>query len=209
MRTNLKALGAAALLATTAATPVLAQAAGGILTLDLDRVYSESAAGKSAQTQLQARYSGPSAQAQTAFNAARTSYESQIAAAQKLVGPGGDASKLPPATRQSLGQSQDRLEEARNQMLQVQQAVQASAALVRDEINQQVLPIAEQVRAERKAAIVAVRGALLAVDPAADITAVVLPRLDAKVTTVPIVPPQAAAPAPAAPTPGRPATQGR
>lgn len=214
MRNSLQLLGAAALIATTAATPVLAQATGGILTLDLDRLYTESAAGKSAQAQMQTRYNGANQQAQAAFNAARTTYETQIAAAQKLVGPSGDASKLPPATRQSLGQAQDRLEEARNQALQVQQAVQASAALVRDEINQQVVPIAEQVRAERKAAVVAVRGSMLAADPASDITSVVLPRLDAKVATVPIVPPQAPAaapaPAPAAPsaTP-RPTTQGR
>lgn len=209
MRTILKAFTAASLLATTA-TPVFAQATGGILTLDLDRVYAESAAGKSAQAQLQARYQGPSQQAQAAFNAAQSSYVSQLQAAQKLVGPTGDASKLPPATRAALGAAQDKLEEARQQAVQIQQAVQASAGYVREQINQQVVPIAEQVRAEKKAAVVSVKGALLASDPAADITAIVLPRLDAKVTTVPIVPPQAAAPA-AAPTTAapKPGTQGR
>ena len=209
MRTILKAMTAASLLAATAATPAFAQATGGILIVDLDRVYSESAAGKSAQTQLQARYQGPSQQAQAAFNAAQSSYVSQLQAAQKLVGPSGDASKLPPAQRAALGAAQDKLEEARSQALQVQQAVQASAGYVRDQINQQVLPIAEQVRAEKKGAVVMVKGGLLAADPAADITSVVLPRLDAKVTTVPIVPPQAAAPAAPSAAAPKPGTQGR
>ena len=209
----MKGAALAALLGGAIAAPAFAQATGGVLTLDLDRVYSESAAGKSAQSQLQTRYTQPTQQAQAAFNAARTSYESQVSAAQKLVGPSGDASKLPPATRQALGQAQERLEDTRNQALQVQQAVQASAGYVREQITQQVLPIAEQVRAERKAAFVAVRGTVLAADPAADITSVVIPRLDAKLSTVPIVPPQQVAPAAAAPAagarPAAPATQGR
>jgi Skp family chaperone for outer membrane proteins len=209
MRNNLKTLVAASLLAATAAAPAFSQATGGILTLDLDRIYAESAAGKSAQAQLQARYQGPSQQAQSAAAAAQSAYVSQLQAAQKLVGPSGDASKLPPATRAALGAAQDKLEEARGQFAQVQQAVQQSAGFVREQINQQVLPIAEQVRAEKKAAVVLVKGALLAVDPTADITAIVLPRLDAKITTVPIVPPQPAAPAAAPATAPKPGTQGR
>lgn len=200
MKNNLKALLAATLLATTAAAPAFAQSTG-ILTLDLDRVYAESAAGKSAQAQLQARFQGPSQQAQNAFNAARASYESQVQAAQKQAGPTGDASKLTPATRTALAQAQDRLEDARNQALQIQQAVQQSAAYVRDQITQKVLPIAEQVRAEKKAEVVLVKGSVLAADPSGDITAVVLPRLDAQLTTVPIAPPQGAAPAATAPAP--------
>jgi Skp family chaperone for outer membrane proteins len=197
MKNILKGAAAAALLAGVAA-PALAQE---VLSVDLDRVYTESAAGKAAQTQLQARYSGPSQQAQAAFNTARTTYETQMQAAQKLAGPNGDASKLPPATRQSLGQAQERFEQAREQALQVQQAIQQSAGFVRDQITQKVLPLAEQIRAEKKAAIVVPRGTVLAADPAGDITSVLLPRLDAQLTTVPIVPPQAGAPAAAAPAP--------
>ena len=217
MQTKLTRAALAALLAATTAAPALAQA-GAVLTIDLERIYSDSAAAKSAQQQLQARYTTPSQQANTAFTTARTAYETQVQAAQKVVGPSGDASKLPPATRQSLGEAQERLEDARNNVLQVNQAVQSSAAYVRDQLNQQVLPIAEQVRAERKAAAVLVRGTLLAADPATDITSVVLPRLDAAVKTVNIVPPQQAPAAGAAPaattppvatTPARPQPRGR
>jgi Skp family chaperone for outer membrane proteins len=213
MKAYLKGLGLAALAAGVAA-PALAQ---DILSIDLDRVYTESAAGKAAQAQLQARYQAPSQQAQTAFNTARSAYETQLQAAQKLAGPTGDASKLTPAVRQSLGQAQERLEAAREQAVQVQQAVQASAGYVRDQITQKVLPLAEQIRAEKKATAVVPRGSLLAADPAGDITTLLLPRLDATLTTVPIVPPQAAAPtaavpaatAPAAPVKGKSANPGR
>lgn len=195
MKTYLKGMGLAALVAGVAA-PALAQE---VLSVDLDRVYTESAAGKAAQAQLQARYQGPSQQAQTAFNTARTALETQTQAVQKLIGPNGDTSKIPPATRQAYGQAQERFEAAREQAMQIQQAVQASAGYVREQITQKVLPLAEQIRAEKKASVVVPRASLLAADPANDITTALLPRLDAQLTTVPIVPPQAAAPAAAAP----------
>ena len=200
MKTTLKGAAIAALVAGIAA-PAFAQE---VLSVDLDRVYTESVAGKAAQTQLQARYQGPSQQAQSAFNSARGAYETQMQAAQKQVGPTGDASKLTPATRQALGQAQERAEAAREQLLQVQQAIQQSASFVRDQITQKVLPLAEQIRAEKKASVVLPRGSVLAADPASDITSTLLPRLDAQLTTVPIVPPQGAAPAAsAAPAAGR------
>jgi Skp family chaperone for outer membrane proteins len=207
--------GLAALLSVAAASPAFAQAAtGGILTLDIERLYSDSAAAKNAQTQMVSRYQGPQQQANTAFETARTTYQTQVQAAQKTLGPNGDPSKLPPATQQQLAQAEDRLGDARNQALQVQQAIQDSAAYVREQIIQAVVPVAEQVRAQRKAALVVPRGTVLAADPAGDITAAVLPLLDQRLTSVQIVRPQQAAPAAgAAPAPGaaapRPQPQGR
>ncbi|MDO6412982.1 OmpH family outer membrane protein [Sphingomonas sp. BIUV-7] len=213
MLTNFKRAAVAALLSVAIAPPVFAQAAtGGILTIDIERLYSDSAAAKSAQAQMVTRYQGPQSQANTAFETARNAYQTQVAAAQKLVGPSGDASKLPPATQQALGQAEDRVSEARNQALGLQQAIQDSAAYVREQIIQAVVPLAEQVRAERKAALVVPRGTVLAADPAGDVTAVILPRLDAKITSVQIVRPQPTAPAAApgaAPAAPRPQPQGR
>ena len=81
------------------------------------------------------------------------------------------------------------------------------------------MPLAEQLRAERRAAAILPRGTLLAADPANDVTAVILPRLDAKLTSVQVVRPQqapaaapaagVAAPAPAAAGAKRPQPQGR
>ena len=201
MKAYLKGLGLAALAAGVTA-PAFAQE---VLSVDLDRVIGESAAGKAAQAQLQARYTAPSQQAQTAFNSARSALESQTQAVQKLIGPNGDTSKIPPATRQAYGQAQERFEAAREQAMQIQQAIQGSVGYVREQITQKVLPLAEQIRAEKKAAVVVPRGSVLAADPAGDITTLLLPRLDAQLTTVPIVPPQGAAPAAAAPAAAAPA----
>jgi hypothetical protein len=71
-----------------------------------------------------------------------------------------------------------------------------------------VLPIAEQIRNDRKAEVVMSKGTLVASDPADDITTQVIQRLDATFTTVTIVPqqqqqPAAAQPGAAAPTQGR------
>lgn len=207
-----------ALLSVTAASPVFAQAAtGGILSIDIERLYSDSAAAKNAQSQMITRYQGPQQQANTAFEQARTAYQTQVTAAQKLLGPNGDPSKLPPATQQSLGAAEDKMQEARQQALGVQQAIQDSAAYVREQIIQAAVPIAEQVRAQRKAALVVPRGTVLAADPAGDVTTAVLPLLDQKLTSVQIVRPQPTAPAAAAPAaaapaaaaPAKPAPQGR
>ena len=212
MKTMFKSAAAAALLA-TAAVPALAQSAGPVLTVDLERIYAESAASKSAVSQLQTKFSGPSQQINAALTSARTAYETQVQAAQKLA-PTGDASKLPPATRQALGEAEQRYEGAQAQAQQLQAAVQASQGYVRDQIVQAVLPIAEQVRAEKKASVVLPKGGLLATDPSNDVTSLILPRLDQALPTVQIAPPQqgaAAAPAATAPRPaaGKPATQGR
>jgi Skp family chaperone for outer membrane proteins len=218
MLTNFKRVTVAALLSVAAASPAFAQAAsGGILTIDIERLYSDSAAAKNAQTQMVTRYQGAQQQATTAFDTARNAYQTQVQAAQKTLGPNGDPSKLPPATQQAIGQAEERLGEARNQALSVQQAIQDSAAYVREQIIQAVVPLAEQVRAERKAALVVPRGTVLAADPAGDVSAVILPRLDQRLTTVQIARPQptapaagaAAAPAPAAGAAPRPQPQGR
>ncbi|NIJ06970.1 Skp family chaperone for outer membrane proteins [Sphingomonas vulcanisoli] len=210
MKTMFKGAAAAALLA-TAAVPALAQSTGPVLTIDLERIYAESAAGKSAVAQLQAKFAQPSQQINAAITSARTAYETQAQAAQKL-SPTGDASKLPPATRQALGEAQERFEAARAQAAQLEQAISASQGYVRDQIVQAVLPIAEQVRNEKRGAVVLPKGTILASDASNDVTSVVLPRLDAALPTAQIAPPQqAAAAAPAtAPRPaGKPATQGR
>jgi Skp family chaperone for outer membrane proteins len=208
MISTFKRAAIAALLSVAITSPVIAQAAtGGILTLDIERLYADSAAAKNAQAQMITRYQGPQQQANTAFETARNTYQTQVTAAQKLIGPSGDPSKLPPATQQALGSAEDRVGEARNQALAVQQAIQDSAAYVREQIIQAVVPIAEQVRAERKAALLVPRGTVLAADPAGDVTAVILPRLDQRLTAVQIVRPQPTAPAAGAPAAAAPKPQ--
>ena len=101
--------------------------------------------------------------------------------------------------------------EAEQALQEVQQEVNQAAAYVRQQIIEHAGPVAEQIRAERKAAIVMSKDATLASDPAADVTTTLVQRLDASFPTPSIVvPQQGAAPAAATTTPGNPkATQGR
>lgn len=215
MTKMIKTAAIAALLSCAAASPVFAQATGGVLTVDLDKLYTDSLAGKNGQQQLTGRYQAPNQQLLSAAQTAQTAYDSQLDAARKVVGPNGDASKLTPAARQSLGEAQDRLQEAQGNLMRLRQAVQETAAYVRDQINQAALPLIEQVRVAHHASVVLPRNVMLAFDPSTDVTAEVLPRLDAALKTVSIDPPQAqnqAAPsvaAPAASGPQRPAPRGR
>ena len=212
MRIMKKGALVAALIATTAAVPAFAQTAGTILTIDMDRLLSDSAAAKSAQTQLTTRYQATQTQINTELQSSGTALQTQETAVRTALGGTQDASKVPAATQQAFAQAQQRFNNARQNAVQLNQAVQESQNYARDQIIAAVVPIAEQVRAERRAAIVMPRGSALAADPASDVTTVVLPRLDAALKTVAIVPPQDAAPAAAgaaAPRPTAPATTPR
>jgi Skp family chaperone for outer membrane proteins len=209
MRTILKGAVAVALLATSAATPVLAQS-GPVLTVDMEKLLSDSLAAKSAAAQLQTQFSAPQTQINTELQAANTALQTQETAVRTALGGTQDVSKIPPATRTAFDQAQQRFANARQQAAQLSQAVQELQGYYRDQIVQAVLPLAEALRNERKASAVVPRGSVLAADPAGDVTATLLPRLDAALKTV-TPPPQQAAPAaagaaPAAPAAAAPAT---
>ena len=189
----------AALVATTAAVPALAQGAGGVLTVDMDRLLSDSAAAKNAQTQLTTRYQAQQNQINTELQTSSQAVQTQETAIRTALGGTQDVSKVPQATQQAYAQATQRFNAARQSAAQFQQAISDSQNYARDQIISAVVPIAEAVRAERKAALVLPRGGALAADPTLDVTSVVLPRLDAQLKTVQIVPPQSGAPAPAAP----------
>lgn len=196
------ALFAAAMIA----TPALAQNAG-VVTVDLNRVYSESAAAKSAQAQIKTKYETNLRNAANTFNSAATAYNTQVEAARKVAKPD---TALPAATQTALQNAENTLRQADSNLSNMQNEVNAVGQYVQQQILEKTLPIAEQVRAEKKAAIVAPRGSVLAADPAADVTATVIQRLDAQLKTVSITLPQqnnnAAAAAPAAQRPAAPAT---
>lgn len=193
MKTMMKgALIAASLFA---AAPALAQT-GPVVTLDLSRVLGESLAGKSGVSQLQAKYSSVVNGQQAAFNAAATTYNTQIEAARKLVKP--DGSGLPDAQRATLADSEQKVRAADETLGRTRQEINVVNDYVRDQIIRALTPIAEQIRAERRATAVIPRGSVLAADPTTDVTTIALQRLDAAFKTVSITPPQQ--------QPGRPAT---
>lgn len=187
--------------ASFAAIPALADSS--VLVVDFDQVFQNSAAAKSGTQQLRTKYDTQLNQRRTAFQAAAQAYNSQVESAKKAAKPG---TPIPAATQNALQQAGERAQAAEQSLQDLQQEVNQSAAYVRQQIIEHAGPVAEQIRSERKAAIVTSKDATLASDPANDITTTLVQRLDASFPTPSIAPPQQAA----APTgTSTKATQGR
>lgn len=165
------ALVAATLLA---AAPAMA-APNDVLVVDLDRVLSESAAAKNGTNALKAKYDTQLATRRTALQTAAQTFQTQRQAAVAATKPG---TQPPPATLQSLQAAGERAQAAQDAFNQLGQELQGVEGYVRQQIIEHVTPIAEQVRAERKAPAVLSKGSLLASDPANDVTGTVIQRLD-------------------------------
>jgi Skp family chaperone for outer membrane proteins len=189
MKTMLKFSAAAVLLAATAAP---AFAAGEVLTVDFSRVFQESNAAKSGNSQLHAKYDALLQQRQTAFNTAVQAYNAAAAAVQAVKAP----AKPSPAQITAGQQAGERAQAAQDALQQLDQEVQAVGRFVQSQIVEHVTPLAEQVRNERKADVVLPKGSVLASDPANDVTTLMIQRLDASFPNPSIILP--AAPAPAA-----------
>ncbi len=202
MKTMIRAALAATMLAGATLTPhaAFAQAAGGSLFVDTGRVFAESAAGRSGQAQIKAKYEANLRTSAATFNAAASAYNVQVEAAKKVLKPDGS---LPDANQRSLGDAQQKLQASDDNLNRLQNEVNNVGRYVQSQILEKTLPISEQIRAERRASAVMAKGSVLASDPAGDITPTVIQRLNAQLATVSIVPPQDNGPAagarPAAP----------
>ena len=183
-----KFMFAAAVAATLAATPAFA--AGEVLSIDLDRVLSESTAAKNGTNQLKAKYDSQISARRTTFNTAAQTYQTQLNTARAAVKPGVQPA---PATVQAVQQAGEKAQQAQDSLNQLGQELQSVEGYVRQQIIDKLTPIAEQVRNERKAGAVLPKGAVFAVDPSNDVTAVVIQRLDASFPNPSITLPQAPA----------------
>jgi Skp family chaperone for outer membrane proteins len=191
--------------ASFAAIPALAETS--VLVVDFDQVFQNSAAAKSGTQQLRTKYDTQLSTRRTAFQSAAQAYNSQVESAKKAAKPG---TPIPAATQTALQQAGERAQAAEQALQDIQQEVNQAAAYVRQQIIEHAGPVAEQIRAERKAAIVMSKDATLASDPAGDVTTTLVQRLDASFPTPSIVAPQqGAAPAGTTPAPATKATQGR
>ena len=188
MKTMLKLSAAAALLA--AAAPAFA--AGTVLTVDFNKVFTDSNAAKSGTTQLHAKYDTLLQQRASAFQTAAQAFQTLQNQLQAIKAP----AQVTPAQRTSYQQAGERAQAAQEAAQQLDQEVQTVGRYIQSQIVDHVTPIAEQIRAERKADVVMSKNSLLASDPASDITAVVIQRLDASFPNPSItLPQQPAAPA--------------
>jgi Skp family chaperone for outer membrane proteins len=188
MKTMFKLSAAAALLA-AAAAPALS--AGVVLTVDFNRVFQDSAAAKSGTSQLHAKYDTQLQQRNTAYQSAVQAYNTAAGAVQAVKAP----AQPTPAQINAARQAGERAQAAQDSLGQIDQEVQTVGRYVQQQIVEHVTPIAEQIRAERKADVVVPKGSVLAADPAGDITALVLQRLDSSFPNPSITLPAQQAPA--------------
>jgi Skp family chaperone for outer membrane proteins len=188
MKTMLKFSAAAALLA-AAAAPALS--AGVVLTVDFNRVFQDSAAAKSGTSQLHAKYDTQLQQRNTAYQSAVQAYNTAASAVQAVKAP----AQPTPAQISAARQAGERAQAAQDSLGQIDQEVQTVGRYVQQQIVEHVTPIAEQIRAERKADVVVPKGSVLAADPSGDITALVLQRLDSSFPNPSITLPTQQAPA--------------
>jgi len=188
MKTMFKLSAAVALLA-TAAAPAFAAT---VLTVDFNRVFSDSAAAKSGTSQLHTKYDAQIQQRNTALQTAAQAYQTQVNAARAAAKPGVQPSQATLTAVQSAGEKAQAAQDAREQL---DQEVQTVGRYIQSQIVQKVTPIAEQIRNERKAEVVVPSGGVLASDPANDITALVIQRLDATFPNPSITLPTQPAPA--------------
>ena len=195
-----------ALFAATAAVSLVAVPAmaadAAVLTVDVDQMFQNSAAGKSGSSQLSAKYNPVLQQRQAELNTAITAYNAAVNTLKAATKPGAQPQPTP-----AFLQARDRVQAAQDAVQEVEQAVNQLAGFVRSQIIDHARPVAEQIRAERKATAVIAKDSALASDPANDITSTLVQRLDSSFTTPSITPPQAAAPS--APSTSSKPTQGR
>lgn len=215
MTTKFKTVGMAAALAAGMLLAPQAAFAQATLVVDVDQIYKDSVAAKNGSAQLEAKYGARVRDLQTKLEAAVKTWNEQVEAAKKIAKPDGS---VPDATRDSLQKAQSDLNQAKQSFDDARQEIQYLSQYVQLQIVDKLVPITENIRKQRKGDTVIPRNALLAFDPANDITAVALQQLNATMTTVSITPPQQNAPAaggttapakPATTTPAKPQPQSR
>jgi Skp family chaperone for outer membrane proteins len=201
MNTLLKSAGFALLVAATGVPSAsFAQATPSTLVVDVNRLFADTVSAKSGQAQIKTKYEANLQAAVTAYNSTATTLNTQVEAARKVQKPDGS---VPPATQKSVGDAQNAYQAAGQRLEGLQGEVNNVGRYVQQQILRAAEPVIEQVRNERKAAIVVPKGSTLANDPAGDVTTTVIQRLDQSLKTVSIALPQqpagGAAPATAAP----------
>ena len=179
---------AAALLLATAAAPVVAQQLSPpvIVIVDMDRIVNESAAGKTAATEIQGKITALQTRATTLQTQLKTDADS-IQAGQKnntLTGP---------ALEQRAKAFGDRQQAAQQELARLENDIQRSRQHVIKQITDAANPIITQVMRERGASIALAEGATLQHSASLDVTNDVVTRLNTSLPRVSTTPPAAPA----------------
>lgn len=180
----------AAVALATSAVPAFAQApaavGSGIIIIDLEQIFVKSAAGINGDAQLKTKVAALQARAkqlQDGLTADADALRKQQAA--NAIAPAALQAKAAELQqRQQVGQAEVQSRE---------QDFQVSQRYVQQQILQAVGPITQQIMRERGAQVALRSDATLAMNPALDVTAEVVKRLDVSLPRVSVTPPAAPA----------------
>lgn len=180
------AMAAALLIAGALPAPALAQSAPAatIIVVDIERVVSQSAAGKQAMGEIQGKVTA----LQTRANALQGQLKTEADAIQA-----GQASKslAGPALETRVKAFGDKQQSAQQEVGRLENEIQRSRQFVLQQISDGVGPIVSQLMKERGANIALPKGATLQHAAALDVTAEVISRLDKSLPKVSTTPPAA------------------
>jgi outer membrane protein len=191
MQMLFKAATAALFLAVSAAPAVAQQLSPPVVIIvDMDRVVNESAAGKQAGTELQAKGQG--------LQTRRTTLAGQLQSEAQAIQQGQQNKTLAgPALEQRIKAFQDRENSANQELARGQDDLARSRQFVIQQISTAADPIITQLMRERGAAIALQKGATLQHTASLEVTNDVITRLNTSLPRVSVTPPAApAAPAP-------------
>lgn len=187
MKMLTRAAIAGALAFTALPTVALAQAAPPIVVVDMGRIAAESAASKSAEPQLKAKFESVQARAKTLGDQFRGEYENL----QKA-----QPSMAKEAFQAKAKELQQRQVTAENEVRGKEQDYARSVQYVRQQILEAVNPIITAVMREKGASLALDRDVTLATAASLDVTNDVMTRLNAALPRVNVNPPAAPAAAP-------------
>lgn len=177
----------AALAASAVALPTVAQAqrtpAAAVAVVNAQRVYSECTACRAAVTQLQAQQNSARTRAQTLQQQLQTEGQPIQQAVEALRGKEPDA-----ALRQRITAFQTKQNSANQELANLERNLQSTQLHVRQQIDQRLNGIYNQVMTARGANLLVEEGATLAHAAALDVTNDVLARLNQVLPSVSVTP---------------------
>lgn len=170
------------------AAPVAAQqlSPATIVIVDMDRIVNESAAGKQAGTEIQAKITGLQSRATTLQTQLKTDADA-IQAGQ------ANKSLAGPQLEQRARAFGDRQQAAQQELQRLEGDIQRSRQFVVKQITDAANPIVTQVMRERGASIALAEGATLQHSATLDVTADIITRLNTSLPRVSTTPPAAPA----------------
>jgi outer membrane protein len=183
MLTRVAVAGALSIATLALPQAALAQAAA-IVVVDMDRIAAESAASKSAEPQLKAKFDSVQSRAKQLGDQFRAEYESLQKAQPSMAKEAVQAKARELQQRQATAETEVRTKE---------QDYARSVQYVRQQILQAVNPIITAVMREKGASVALDRNVTLATAASLDVTTDVLTRLNAALPRVGITPPAAPA----------------